>query len=1655
MAAAGVVAAVVVSIVAVSLSFPGPRPPLTGASVSPSASPAGTAGPTATPTAGPTATPEPWGPLAVEPFVPVADLAPTSRDTSGVALDAGFVLASRGDEPATELAGRLAVSPDIALSVAAGPDPRSVTLWPDAPLTPGLVYRFRLAAPDDSLAGSWAFQAKRPLHVVGTLPSHQYTDVPLDTGIEITFDQDGVRDAASHFSIEPAVEGRFEQHGRVLVFVPRALEPRTIYTVTVRRGVSLTGSDQVLEEDVRFQFETAARSEGERWLRFFRQVMEWETGSAPVVPLSTSEPGLASLPVDVYRFDTLSDFRAALELVGAAPAWTQWAGSAGLVPTDDLTRVAHLDATLEPLDTGDEDARLLRLPRLHRGWYLVEATLGERPQQLFLQVTDVATYAAVTWTRTVFWVNDLATGGPLAGAEVISRGGTVLGRTDRDGLLVVDSAAVLGGSPTEWDAFERTPGPSVVVRAADGRAALIHLGESYWGLGCGGPSIPSPADPYWHLLYTERSLFRSTDTVNAWGLVRARADGTVPTGLELRLVETSQAGSPPIAVAPLEARDSGAFAASVEIREAPPGGYRLELWAGGEVIADRWLTVGPIVKPAYRLELSTDRHVYVAGDPAEIVVGASFYEGTAVPGVGVEVGGFGESAATTRPDGTATVRGTAALDPSLEGWEWVRLSARPSGAEEGEIGGATTVLVFPSARTIEAEGRVAGGELTVTGAVHAVDLGRLERDFDRAMEWDLDPRGAPSPGLPVAARVTELTWEAKQIGTRYEFIEKRVEPIYEYTEKTRDLGARQAVTGADGSFTFSLPVEAGDHGYRIVLTASDPQGRQARRTIGASTEAYSAEPARGVYLESALLPDGAPVTYALGDTARVTMRDDAGPLPEGGADRYLFLEAQRGLRDAAVQRSPTYAKRFEADDLPNTTVWAAHFDGRVYEAIRWGAAVPFDRSTRALQVTLSADAARYAPGDRVTLEVTTRRADGAPTSATVTLGAVDEKLFALGAIEVIDPLGDLYAALPSGVLRTYASHRNERIWPPGCGPDVGGGRQDFRDEILFRQVTTDATGRARVTFELSDDLTSWYVTAAAVTGTPEAGLGTLLVPVGLSFFVDATLAADYLAGERPVLRLRTYGDALRPGDEVRFEVSAETLGLGRTTVTGRAFEAVEVELPALPVGRHRIDVTAGAGSGPGALSDRLIRTFTVAETRLVSGRTEYSTLTPGFRPAGGPGLTTYTFSDAGRGSFQPFLQGLLWSGSARLDRSLAAEQARLLLAETFGEEAAAVAPPPTFSPERYETGDGGIALLPHASPDLELSAWVALTAPHRFDRGPLRNYFELVRSDPETTRERVIIALTGLIALGAPLLGDVQALFALPDLTIRERLWIALAAEAVGDDGTALVIERALLAAHGQRFGPWIRLRVGESLDDTLEATAMLAVVAAGLGDPLAAQADAYVGSNRAKDLVFDLQRLAYAQRAIERTPAAPASFAYTVDGARRVVELGPGESFSLALTPSQRATLSLERLAGDVGVATAWQQPFDPASVEVDPSLRIERTVSPSGVIPAAGLVTVTLRVTFDRQAPRDACYQVTDFAPSGLAPTLFPAGGGGSYAEPYSVVGQRVDFCIDPARPLPARYVARVVSPGTYSWEPAIVQSTVAAESLALTPATTITIR
>lgn len=325
-------------------------------------------------------------------------------------------------------------------------------------------------------------------------------------------------------------------------------------------------------------------------------------------------------------------------------------------------------------------------------------------------------------------------------------------------------------------------------------------------------------------------------------------------------------------------------------------------------------------------------------------------------------------------------------------------------------------------------------------------------------------------------------------------------------------------------------------------------------------------------------------------------------------------------------------------------------------------------------------------------------------------------------------------------------------------------------------------------------------------------------------------------------------------------------------------------------------------------------------------------------------------------------------------------------------------------------------------------------------------------------------ALAGLAGLGAPVLPQIQTAAADQRLTIREQLMVGLGAAAIGDAATARAIAARLWAAHGERLGQEARLRVGESAADITDATARMAVLAAATGDPLAPALWGYVAANPSTAVPYELLAVAYVDRLIHRLPVEPASFAYVIDGKRTVIELDTGETFDLTVTAAQRASLRLEAIEGSIGLATTWREPVAVAALVRDPDVTIRRARTPAAVVGTADLVRIDLTVRFGPKAPA-VCHQVTELVPSGLIPI-----GPNRYAEeaegnvptdvtgPFAVVGQRVMFCAEPTkkeRTVRLRYYARVITPGTYAWEPAVVESRTRPDRAALTPRAAVRIR
>ena len=384
---------------------------------------------------------------------------------------------------------------------------------------------------------------------------------------------------------------------------------------------------------------------------------------------------------------------AAYRRLDAAPEWAWSAGAP--IATGSLTLVLTGKIAVHRFETedGDDTRTWVQVPQtLKAGWYVATMSFNGRRQQTILQVTDLAAYAMVTQTRSVVWVNGLDNAKPVRGATVTVAGRT-LGRTDADGLRI-------GTTPSLLKKASAVPEREfVVVRDGRDRAVFVPVGEQAICGKCydGDQSDGNvDTDAWWHVLATDRDFLRQTDQVNVWGIVRARDDGSLPRTLEIRLQaydDWTQASIPIVTARPTPSA-SGLFTATLTFTDVPLGEYEIAMFADGQSLGSSTVRIGPIVKPAWQLAVTTDRSV-MSGDSIDVSANATFFEGTPVAGVEVrirtrgeddEYGDTPEMTMQTGPDGLVTKAVKITLPTDVDDpmqWDWQSIGVVPDPARGG------------------------------------------------------------------------------------------------------------------------------------------------------------------------------------------------------------------------------------------------------------------------------------------------------------------------------------------------------------------------------------------------------------------------------------------------------------------------------------------------------------------------------------------------------------------------------------------------------------------------------------------------------------------------------------------------------------------------------------------------------------------------------------------------------------------------------------------------------------------------------------------------------------------------------------------------------------------------------------------------------------
>ncbi len=601
------------------------------------------------------------------------------------------------------------------------------------------------------------------------------------------------------------------------------------------------------------------------------------------------------------------------------------------------------------------------------------------------------------------------------------------------------------------------------------------------------------------------------------------------------------------------------------------------------------------------------------------------------------------------------------------------------------------------------------------------------------------------------------------------------------------------------------------------------------------------------------------------------------------------------------------------------------------------------------------------------------------------------------------------------------------------GNDV---RKNFEDTAAFMTLATDTNGFAKANFTLPDNITSWRVMAKAIDNDElQAGFKVSSIDVSLPFFVDIVMNDSYSIKDKPVVKLRAFGEEIEVDDLIRFVVNIEDLGLEESdSLETEAFGSSYFELPELKLGKHKIGLSGELFSAEDDnFTDAILEEFEVVGSRFKENIVEHfvDVKSSDDITMNEIGYSEITFINGGiAGQYQDLMRIYFDSGE-RVDQ-LISETIASKLASKYFTETWSTSNDVSENLLRYQDdSSGGIKLFPYGSEDLELSASVAFIDSENdyFNSFKLADYFYGYLLDEESNLSEIVQAMFGLASLGEPILNSLYEIKDEESLKVEDKIFIGLGLIALGDiDGAEDYYTSEDL---------YDELSEGR-FDDNLVGFG--AMYAANIGE-LNESAELWnLIDIKWRDDLF-LERLGIVKSELENSSTEDLRFKITYsDGDSEVIDLGKFETFNLIANQ----TFEIEIEKGDLDAVSRFEKFINSDEVETDSRISIQRSYYVDGVetnqFTEGDLVKIILEVDAENNF-KDTGFEITDILPSGLrVVTGYQSRGGiDTILRPHGIEEQEVYFYWwngeYSSRTL--EYYAKVVSPGEYYAEPAKIEA------------------
>ena len=711
-----------------------------------------------------------------------------------------------------------------------------------------------------------------------------------------------------------------------------------------------------------------------------------------------------------------------------------------------------VDRTLDiPTDSEGYFSRDVVVPIKDVGGYLMHVELESAEKLFRTLITDLALVVKRGPEKTLVYASSFTDRKPAAGVklEFFRKNGrlNVMGTTDERGIFVSKDLSY----------------GSIVTLGTAGRSYALNYGYS-----------GSEDDKYRCYIYTDRPVYRPGHKVRFKGILRTSLPGKyIPvSGKRVSVVVEDSDGSEVLNISPTT-NGFGSFHGEVDLNaEAVSGYYSITASYGGEKHHGSF-KVEEYRKPEFRASIAFDKTNYVGGHKAHATVEATYYFGAPVaqarvkytvyrswsyfhyyPDEASDTSFYDEFFAEERGDyyyghGEVLLEDQGFTDEN--GILKIQIPTDRTDHEQDYVVEAS--VMEPGGRSVE----ISGGVMVTPG------LYKLWMDSDKFIY---------KPGETAKTRIIAVDYERKRVpdvSVKVSVIEQ-----YPYSGRKQRVAHTETVrlnSKGEGVFTYKPRKQ----GYLVVK--GEATDRLKSKIIGnawlwVADDDWSGEddyepPALELTVDKKL--------YRVGDVARVMITS-----PEKDCSVLFTIEGRR-LFDYRVFPLTANTKMIEIpitqEYTPNVYASACFVKGKKF--VRASKPICVSPDVNFLKVKVETDKERYQPGEKATYRITTLDKAGRGVSAEVSLGVVDESVYAIRE-DMTPDIRKFFHGPVWNHVRTSISFSD--YYYGGEDKFKGRVRKDFRDTAYWNPtIVTDANGEAAVSFKLPDNLTTWRATARAVT----------------------------------------------------------------------------------------------------------------------------------------------------------------------------------------------------------------------------------------------------------------------------------------------------------------------------------------------------------------------------------------------------------------------------------------------------------------------------------------------------------------------------------------------------------------------------------------------